>query len=277
MTSSAPGLEQANAFVNIRRLGEAENRQRCGLGIRAQRAHQVSSGRPIAGKVDQQRPAPSGAGDQVQSVGRDLHGVTRGAQALPDPVGLARIGGEQQDRACGHTPLRVGIGVRRRQSSSRVGAILPSVLSAPPGDRVCMVTISSGAIPTGRRTGACAATNSCSSSDRTWPRTASKPPWTASPARSVLPRASSSRSALGAVAGWPTRLASSERGPTTSCCSTRRRRPSTRSSKGLRITEELLRHLVTRVERPAARRPETEMELETVPCRRGGGAAGRVH
>ena len=31
--------------------------------------------------------------------------------------------------------------------------------------------------------------------------------------------------------------------------------------RGLRITEELLRHLVTRVERPAARRPETE----TVP------------
>ncbi len=35
--------------------------------------------------------------------------------------------------------------------------------------------------------------------------------------------------------------------------------------QGLRITEELLRHLVTRVERPAARRPETEMELETMP------------
>ncbi|HXQ95416.1 MAG TPA: 30S ribosomal protein S6 [Candidatus Acidoferrales bacterium] len=35
--------------------------------------------------------------------------------------------------------------------------------------------------------------------------------------------------------------------------------------QGLRITEELLRHLVTRVERPAARRPEAEMEPETVP------------
>ena len=29
--------------------------------------------------------------------------------------------------------------------------------------------------------------------------------------------------------------------------------------RGLRITEELLRYLVTRVERPAARRPETEL------------------
>lgn len=35
--------------------------------------------------------------------------------------------------------------------------------------------------------------------------------------------------------------------------------------QGLRITEELLRHLVTRVERPAARRPEAELEPETVP------------
>jgi small subunit ribosomal protein S6 len=33
--------------------------------------------------------------------------------------------------------------------------------------------------------------------------------------------------------------------------------------RGLRITEELLRHLITRVERPAARRAETEAESES--------------
>ena len=112
--------------------------------------------------------------------------------------------------------------------------------------------------------GACADTNSCWSCVPTSRTTRPRRSSTAPPARSSPPAARSSRSPRGAAAGWPTRSTGTARARTTSSSSRRRPTRSLEMERGLLITEEVLRHLVTRDERPArpARRDGAEGERQ---------------
>ena len=135
--------------------------------------------------------------------------------------------------------------------------------------------------------GLCADTSSCFSSVRTWRTTSSSRRSRRSRAPSSTPAERSPRSRRGASVASPMRSSTSAR-PATSCCtSTSRRRQIREIERGLLISEEILRHLVTVLEDrgelseedlpaavPAARHDEDEARRRA-PGTRTGRAEGR--
>ena len=148
------------------------------------------------------------------------------------------------------SPVFRGMSGRRQTPAAHEDTSTTRVLDSPPTFRL-RIDIDSGASPQEGADGPCAAMNSCSCSVRTRRTSESPRSSIARPARSPPTAARSSRWPRGAAGGSRIPSSGTARVPTTSSSSRRRAGTIAEIERTLLITEEVLRHLVVRQDRPA--------------------------
>ena len=252
MTSSAPASRKRDALLDVVPLGDA----RMGAGQLAggARSRAMSpSGARASRQVDHDQGVLAGQTDGLSASATTVTAWPAPSRAARIRSAVAGVRLEEQDGArTGNAGLTVGAEDGNAGQSSR-GAVL---YSAPCSFPLCRsgtrrVRPPSGAYPDGRRaTAPCAAMSSCWSSGPTSPRTGSRRP------RPRDPSIIGSGGQIVKVSPWGRRRLAYAIGP--------HREGSyhivvfdappeaiVELERSLHITEEVMRHLVTRVERPA--------------------------